>query len=85
MVGAPLSGGDIYEGNVLQVAPVSPGDFMRNLAPQWPEPEPGAAAAAEASAEADPPPPPLPPPTETDAFLRPPQVANGVAGQPQNR
>ena len=69
------------------MAPVSPGDFMRNLAPQWPEPEPepGAAAAAEANAEADPPPPPLPPPTETDAFLRPPQVANGVAGQTQNR
>ncbi len=29
-----------YRGNLLQVAPVSPDDFMRNLAPQWPEPEP---------------------------------------------
>ncbi len=47
IVGAPL---DVYEGNVLQVAPLSPDDFMRNLAPQWPEPEPGAPAPPSATA-----------------------------------
>ncbi len=72
IVGSPL---DVYDGDVLQAAPISPGDFMRNLAPQWPEPEPGAAAVevmvegGEEEEEMRP-----PHPTERDAFL---QLPNG--------
>jgi len=33
-------GSDVYTGAIFQSEPVSPGDFMASLAPQWPEPEP---------------------------------------------